>query len=212
MKIKNIIFVTAGLFFLTVPQVIANPFKISFKPTSSTLPKFSVGGAVRGDVCAADKLDKGEIKAFVDANSLIASDLPEVFAFVPELNGDKNATFIVKDATEDYYEEALIQIPQAGGVIKLTLDENAPKLSPNTSYNFYLRLQCGNTPSVEDPIVGGTLNRVDFNIAELAKLSPEIRLQALVKKGLWYDSLSVADDLAQAGNDLYWNQLVDAVN
>jgi len=183
----------------------------SFKPPNKSQPQHTVGGATRGDTCAIDRDDKGEITALVpeEKQSLTLQSHPSFFAYVSPLNGDKSATLIVKDEIEDYYFSQQLNLPASGGIVKMTLDRNAPPLEVGKDYIWFLRIQCNADLEPEDPQINARIARVQENIPALSQ--NELVL-FYANSQIWYDSLNTAFVLSQLGEDFYWSQLLTDIS
>jgi hypothetical protein len=189
----------------TTKSLIAN-----FRPPNRSQPKYTVGGAVRGNTCAIDQGKKSEITALVPEieQSLTLQERPSFFAYVSPMNGEKSATLIVKDETEDYYYSQKLTIPATGGMIKMTLAEDAPSLKVGQTYTWFLRIQCNASLEPEDPQISANITRVEGDIPALDR---EELMSFYADSQLWYDSLNNAFELSQSGKDIYWTQLLSSI-
>ncbi|MCC0178296.1 DUF928 domain-containing protein [Waterburya agarophytonicola K14] len=180
----------------------------SFKPPNKSQPQYTVGGATRGDTCAVDRKDRNEITALVPEKeqSLTLQSHPSFFAYVSPMNGDKLATFIVKDRTEDYYYSQQLSLPASGGIVKMTLAEDAPPLEIGQDYTWFLRIQCNADLKPEDPLISASITRVKEIISEMSH--NDFRSNSHI----WYDSLNDAFELYQSGEDIYWSQLLTDIS
>lgn len=184
-----------------------NSFITSFKPPNKGQPKYTVGGATRGDSCAIERENKREITALVPAadQSLTLQARPSFFAYVSPMNGRKSATLIVKDDNEDYYYSQKLMVPAAGGVIKMTLANNAPPLEVGQNYTWFLRIQCNRSLRPEDPHISASITRVEGNIPSMSK---DELMFFYANSQIWYDSLDSAFELSKSGKNVYWSQLL----
>jgi hypothetical protein len=182
----------------------------SFRPPNRSQPKYTVGGAVRGNTCAIDKEKKSEITALVPAieQSLTLQERPSFFAYVSPMSSAKSATLIVKDEAEDYYYSQKLTIPATGGAIKMTLSEDAPPLKVGQNYTWFLRIQCSAYLTPEDPQISASITRVEGDISDLDR---EELISFYANSQIWYDSLNSAFELSQSGKDTYWNQLLSSI-
>ena len=231
MKIKNTLIVLSLIFALAPTSANAFPWKFpqlnsssqqeqkpkdtvgfftSFKPPSKGQPKYTVGGATRGDACAIDREANNEITALVPSanQSVTLKAHPSLFAYVSPLNGEKSATLIVKDQTEDYYYSQQVTVPATGGVIKMTLAENAPPLEVGQNYTWFLRIQCNAHLRPEDPQISAHITRVDGNVPTMSQ--DELML-FYANSQIWYDSLDTAFALSKSGKNIYWSQLLSNI-
>lgn len=185
-------------------------FSSSFKPPNKGQPKYTVGGATRGNTCAIDQENKSEVTALVPEKdqSLTLQSHPSFFAYVSPLNGEKLATFIVKDQTEDYYHSQQLTLPASGGIVKMTLAKDAPELEVGKNYTWFLRIQCNAVLEPEDPLISASVTRIENS-------SPDINQNDLISfyasSQVWYDSLNTAFKLSQSGDDIYWSELLNNI-
>lgn len=184
-----------------------NSFITTFKPPNKGQPRYTVGGATRGDSCAIDRENKSEITALVPAanQSLTLQARPSFFAYVSPMDGRKSATLIVKDDNEDYYYSQKLMVPAAGGVIKMTLANNAPPLEAGQNYTWFLRIQCNSRLQPEDPQISASITRVEGNIPSMSK---DELMFFYANSQIWYDSLDSAFELSKSGKNVYWSQLL----
>lgn len=186
-------------------------FLTSFKPPNKGQPKYTVGGATRGDSCGIDQEDRYEITALVPQSeqSITLQSHPSFFAYVSPMNGDKSATLIVKDKTEDYYYSQQLNLSASGGITKMTLAEDAPPLEVGQDYTWFLRIQCNTNPEPEDPQISANITRVEGNTPDM---SNNDLVLFYANSQIWYDSLNTAFDLSESGEDIYWSQLLTDIN
>lgn len=186
-------------------------FSSSFKPPNRGQPKHTIGGATRGNACAIEREGENEITALVttkDRSSTLQSH-PSLFAYVSPKYGNKPAILVVKDRTEDYYYSQRLTVPTLGGVIEMTLAEDAPPLEVNEDYTWFLRIQCNANLEPEDPQISASITRVEGNVPDLDR-SDLVSFYA--NSQIWYDSLNSAFELYQSGEDAYWFELLDNVD
>ena len=186
-------------------------FLAGFKPPDRGQPKYTVGGATRGNGCAIDLEDRIEMTALVPKKnqSLTLQSHPSLFAYVSPINGNKSATLIIKDETEDYYYSQQLTTPASGGIVKMTLAEDAPQLEINKDYTWFLRIQCNSAPEPEDPQISASIMRVEGDTPNLDR-SDLVLFYA--KSQIWYDSLNSAFELSQSGENIYWTQLLNNID
>lgn len=186
-------------------------FSSSFKPPNQGQPKHTIGGATRGNTCGIEQEGKNEITALVTAKdrSLTLQSHPSLFAYVSPKYGNKTAILVVKDRTEDYYYSQQLTVPASGGIIKMTLAEDAPQLEVNKDYTWFLRIQCNADLQPEDPQISASIMRVEGDIPDLGK-SDLVSFYA--NSQIWYDSLNSAFELYQSGENVYWFELLNNVN
>lgn len=212
MKAKSLL-VSLLLFgsFLSLPAQAGPKMRrmaFSFKAPTSGVPSYTIGGAVRGELCAIDRNTEKDLMVYVDSNAATTKSHPTIVADLPEFDAAKTAYLVVKDAEEDYYQEQAFTVPQAGGRVAVTLDETKPGLAIGEDYQFYLRLQCGSMATIEDPVISGKISRVADTVELPHSASLKDRIMAYAKAGYWYDTLALALDLQDLGDSSYFEALV----
>ena len=180
-----------------------------FRPPNNGAPAHTVGGAVRGNICAADKEKDSYIKTYTSDSSLTAKSHPKIVVFVPELDSNKQGFLIIKDREENYYEKQPLTIPSDGGKIVLALDSDRPSLESGITYEYFLRIQCKDRPQPMDPVIKGSIERVAGNIILPAEVSLKQQFEMLVEAELWYDALYIAHKLSEQGDSSYWEALTN---
>ncbi len=184
-----------------------NSFATKFRPPNKDKPSSTVGGAVRGNTCAINSENKGEITSLVPEidQSLTLQAHPNFFAYIPPMNDDKKAILVVKNETEDYYYSQKLMIPTAGGIIKIALAEDAPSLEVGQSYKWFLRIQCNTYLEPEDPQISASITRIE---GDVPSLSQDELMLFYANSQIWYDSLNTAFELSKSGKNIYWVQLL----
>lgn len=187
-----------------------NSFLTSFRPPNKNQPQHTVGGATRGDSCAISREINSEITALVPEKeqSLTLQSHPNFFAYVSPMNGEKSAILTVKNETEDYYYSQKLTLPATGGVIKMTLSEDAPPLEIGQNYTWFLRIQCNANLELEDPQISASVTRIEGNIPSMER---ENLVWFYTGSQIWYDSLDTAFALSQSGKDIYWSELLNSI-
>ena len=183
-------------------------FVANFRPVSGSL-QYTIGGAVRSENACAVNPDDDNFMAITAENAATTKSHPEFFVSIPELNGDKQGMLIVKNESESYYEEAAVVVPATGGIVGLQLPDSAPPLAEGT-YSWFLQIQCGATPLVEDPSIGGKVERVALNVPAFNSLNDEVEFYA--SNNIWTDSFSAANALANSGDFRYQDVLLESIS
>ena len=188
-------------------------FTSNFRSPNSSRLRFTIGGAVRSeDLCAIDSENSASITALVSTEdmALTTQSHPQLFVELPALSGDKIGDLIIKNESESYYQEVSVNIPAAGGNLAFNLPASAPGLEVGEDYSWFLKVQCGETAQVEDPLVMGTVSRVALDVPEFE--SVEAKVKYLADAGIWYDTLASANLLSAQGDSRYWDVLVSELD
>lgn len=208
MKILNLTLTSLLLSTSLMGSVNSAPIKrrftFNFRPPSQTFSTFTIGGAVRADGCAMDRQGE-EITALLADSTSTTSTHPDFFVSVPALTETKNATLIVRDKGENYYETQKVSVPEAGGIIQISLDESKPALEIGKNYEWIFNLHCDSQAKIDDPFVNGVVSPVA--IEDLSSMNSEEKLAIFAQSNIWYDSLSEAYKLKKEGVNEYWEEL-----
>jgi hypothetical protein len=99
-------------------------------------------------------------------------------------------------------------IPATGGVIKMTLAEDAPPLEVGQNYTWFLRIQCNAYLEPEDPQISANITRIE---GDVPSLSQDELVLFYANSQIWYDSLNSAFELSKSGKNIYWSQLLSNI-
>ena len=193
-KQQQIIVNTVAVTFLLLSSlsVKASPkrFRASFTPAGKGHPQHTAGGAVRSIQCNIDKLNDKPLTAIVPANeqSLTSKSYPTFLAYIPPI-GASQGIFTIKNKPDNFYYEQKIFLPSEGGIVAIPLSTKTSGLAAG-EYSWYLKIQCGESPSVNDPFIGANITKVNNK-----NLAP-----------FWYE---IAEESL---NTPQWNELMNQVN
>ena len=174
---------TVAFLFLFSLAVEAAPkrFRVSFTPAGKGHPQHTAGGAVRSNQCNIDKVNDKPLTAIVPANeqSLTSKSHPTFLAYIPPI-GVSQGVFTIKNKPENFYYEQMISIPSEGGIVAIPLSTETSGLAVG-KYSWYLKIQCGESPSMNDPFIGANITRVNnenfapfwYEIAEESLKTPQ---------------------------------------
>lgn len=196
--------------------------QVTFDPPGPGEPDDSAGGASRdGGKCTQDtERLSPSVTPLRPANQqgLTVAERPTFFVYVPETSA-KKAFFTLKDKTEDYYYQATLPLPQASGIVSFQLPSEAPALTVGKSYEWTFVTICGQKLAVDDPSVGGQIQRIEPSshlTSQLNNVSPLERAALYGAKGIWYDTLTTLAELkrSQPNNSTLaatWENLLKSV-
>lgn len=183
---------TVTFLFLSSLSVDASSkrFKVSFTPAGKGHPQYTAGGAVRGTQCDIDKINRKPLTAIVPAReeSLTSKTHPTFLAYIPPV-GASQGIFSIKDQPENFYYEEKITVPSEGGIIAISLPQKITGLEEG-QYNWYIKIQCGESPSLNDPFIGASITKVNQE-----NFAP-----------LWYE---IAEESLNSPN---WNELMHQID
>ncbi len=196
---------------LPLPQTMA---RVTFEPPTGERLGNSAGGASRqGGFCPQDGMVTGPslMPLLPDTKEgLTVSERPNLFVYVPETKAEQGY-FIVKDQTEDYYYQTQVNIPQEGGIVRLTLPEDAPALEIGTPYQWSFVVACELPARVDSPRVEGWLQRVEPT-AKLNGYRGVNSIEAATSygsEGIWYDVVNTLAELRRSQPQTYNQEWVD---
>ncbi len=178
--------------------------QVTFDPPGPGEPDDSAGGASRdGGKCTqeAERLSPS-VTPLRPANQqgLTVAERPTFFVYVPETSA-KKSFFTLKDKTEDYYYQATLPLPQSSGIVSFQLPSEAPALTVGKSYAWTFVTICGQKLAVDDPSVGGQIQRIEPNphlTNQLKNVSPLERAALYGAKGIWYDTVATLAELKRS--------------
>jgi hypothetical protein len=142
---------------------------------------------------------------------LTVSERPTMFVYVPKTKAEQGY-LIIKDQTEDYYYQTQVSIPQEGGIVRLTLPENAPALEIGTIYQWSFVVACELPARVDSPRVEGWLQRVEPTAVLNNYRGVDSSIEAATSygsEGIWYDTVTTLADLRRSQPQTYNQDWVD---
>jgi Domain of Unknown Function (DUF928) len=178
-------------------------------PSDKTKPNTSVSGGVRGN--------SPELTALVPSTQLgrTASAHPTIFAYLPPL-GVEEVFFSIQDEAGNPHYHGMVKVSPEGGIIRVTLPENAPELIIGTNYLWYFApIQPGEILRPDNYAVTGWIKRVETTV-NAQQLSPVELATEYAKEGIWYDTLKVLSDAKLANPSdtnvaTEWQELLEQV-
>lgn len=164
-----------------------------------------------------------EAEGLIEIESTVSSR-PTFFVHIPQ-NQAQLAEFELNDGAEDEFERQTLYYTsftpsQQGGIMGISLPEEAPELEVGKTYQWSLRLQCDPVDRSGDVIIEGWVQRVElspFVSRQLQFTSDRNRPLVYARAGIWQDTLTTLaqlrlenrDDLAISAD---WLSLLDSVN
>ncbi|MBP0000420.1 MAG: DUF928 domain-containing protein [Cyanobacteria bacterium SID2] len=209
---------SAALFALSPAGAVtfSTPDGVAGQPRTST-----AGGASRGDRCLAGAEATAQILPLLPNTQrvLTVADRPTFFVYVPPMTATI-ASFSLQDATSEHYRTR-VELPEQGGIVSVTLPEDAPELQLGKDYKWYFELHCvSELADPDNPTIEGVVYRMPVE-ADLARNleqahSPVEKAQAYGDAGVWYDALStlaLAREARPQDSHLAasWNELLASV-
>ena len=197
-------------------------FRVTFDPPAEDMPRGSMGGASRTINQCVNQTNDSELpfSALLPASTqgLTTASYPTILAYLPETSAE-NLFFSWRDEDNQDHYQAILPIQQEGGIISLSLSENAPPLEVGKSYQWALGIMCDGRLQPDSPMVQGQVKRVELASKIENRLDGDISLKNAAiygKNGLWYDTVAALAQLktARPGDpelESNWNDLLNSV-
>ncbi|HIK32411.1 MAG TPA: DUF928 domain-containing protein [Oscillatoriales cyanobacterium M59_W2019_021] len=183
-----------------------------FLPPEDAAPQTSTGSGTRGELMT-------EIVPLVPPAKYgrTIAPRPTVLVYVPPTPTPQKAFFSVQDEHRQNLYETTIELSGEGGIIRITLPEDAPELELNKTYTwFFAPMPADGFLRPDNYGVVGWVKRVEPP-AEMETAANSIdRAVAYAASGVWYDTLNTIATAQQADpNDptltTEWNDLLEQV-
>ena len=158
---------------------------VQFGTPGDAAPRNSVGGGVRGDEPPAMAALLPSTK-----NGRTVSAHPTFFVYLPPTLS-KEVFFSVQDEQGNNLYQTRRKISGQGGIISVTLPENAPALETGKNYVwFFAPILPDGILRPDNYVVTGWVKRVEANVGS-DRQSPVEQATAYGKAGIWYDTLKI---------------------
>ena len=196
-------------------------FKVTFDPPAEDMPKSSMGGASRTISQCVNQTENSTLpfSALLPASTqgLTTASYPTILAYLPETSAE-NLFFSWRDEDNQDRYQAILPIQKEGGIISLSLSENAPPLEVGKNYQWALGIMCDGRLQPDSPMVQGQVKRVELASNVQNRLDDDISLKNAAlygENGLWYDTVATLAQLkaAQPGDrelESNWNELLNS--
>ena len=179
---------------------------ISFiPPPNAPVPQRTASGASReggslevGDA-AVNSWQLADMIAVTPPNAygLTVSARPTVMAYLPE-HPAHTAVFSLKDKTQTVIYRQVLPLDGSGGILTISLPDEAPALVPGEYYQWFVTLQTESYITPGSPYVNAWIKRVEpTDQVARAMMSQEslARAEVLAQSGIWYDAAAQLADL-----------------
>ncbi|MEL6158398.1 MAG: DUF928 domain-containing protein [Cyanobacteria bacterium J06554_11] len=184
------------------------------------LPGRRISGGSRSPGTACLRTPDQPVIALMPKSNLglTLSAHPTFWFSMPDVSADRTVEFGLYDAEgEIIYQKAFS--PGAAGITRFSLPDDAPALTANQDYRWYLSIVCDRASRSEDLVVTGWVRRIEADRAfqaQLATASPEEQAALYKSQALWYDALTALAELQQTNptSDLQqqWIALFESVD
>ena len=208
---------------------------VKFASPRNPAPVNSVGGGVRGDVLfdpPKDDSPTNTISGGTRTNELLAMTAllpttkhgrtvearPTFFVYLPP-TASSEVFFSLQDEQGNHHYQATLNIAGRGGVVSVTLPDEAPELKVGKNYMwFFAPIEPNGILRPDNPGVTGWVKRVESltQDGQNSSLSPIELATEYAQQGIWYDTLNilVAAKLAQPNDATLvseWQELLEQV-
>lgn len=149
-----------------------------------------------------------------NAYGLTISPRPTMMAYLPP-SAAHTAIFSLKDETHTVVYRRTVPLDRAGGILQVSLPDDAPALVPGEYYHWFITLQSENYITPGSPYVDGWVKRVEPTAAiAQAMASPDslAKAQVLAESGIWYDAAAQLAELqTHEHTDANWAEFLRSV-
>lgn len=198
---------------------------VTFEPPNEGTLDHSEGGATRDSgYCLNNNLNNNlksgqSVLPLMPENSqegFTVSDRPTFFLYVPSTSAQE-IFFILKDKNEDYYYQKSLTIPEADGIVRVQLPEDAPALEIGKNYQWNFVIACQMPVRPDSPRITGWVKRVEANSMgiDLVEQTPSIEMaQSYGSAGIWFDTVATLAQLRNQQPENYaatWEEFLSSV-
>lgn len=178
-----------------------------FSAPGDAAPQSSVGGGTRGDVnfsAPGDAAPASTVSGGTRTDGLPAAMTallpttrygrtvaarPTFFVYMPSSSA-REVFFSIQDEAGNHLYQTLLRISGTGGIISVTLPENAPELEIGKNYVwFFAPISPGEILRPDTVSVVGWVKRVEATT--VAGATALDRATEYAKSGIWYDTVTV---------------------
>ncbi|MDJ0900899.1 MAG: DUF928 domain-containing protein [Xenococcus sp. MO_188.B8] len=185
---------------VTAPQV-------TFNPPAGKRPKTSQAGASRSIGKCINQAENADVPFSpllpVSAQGLTVAAHPTVLAYLPQTSAQK-VFFSWRDENNNDHYQAIIPINNRGGIISLTLPEDAPPLEVGKNYQWSLAIMCNGQLQPDSPIIQAQIRRVAIaaTVSDRLKNANPLETAAIYgEAGIWYETVATLAQLTTAQPD-----------
>lgn len=200
----------------------AKASKVTFDPPAGERPKNTAGGASRSIgrcIKQAENMALPFTPLIPSSNQgLTVASHPTVLAYLPKTSADR-VYFSWHDESSNNHYQTILPIKNQGGIVSLTLPQNAPPLEIGKNYKWSLAIMCDKKLQPDSPTIEGQIKRVavESNLSVLLSNAGALETAAIYgEAGIWYETLNTLAKLkmAQPRNPTLsynWQELLNSV-
>ncbi|MBT9315643.1 DUF928 domain-containing protein [Leptothoe spongobia] len=165
-------------------------------PPNNPTPRHSSGGSSRHDdliqLDGGDNGATGVMLALIPPSfyGLTVSSRPTFMAYLPASRAHK-AIFSLQDAAQAVVYERTIPLSGEGGILQVSLPQDAPELAVGKPYRWFITLQTEDYLTPGSPYVDAWIKRIEPTSVvsqAIASHDPLGMTEVFAREGLWYDA------------------------
>ncbi|MDY6782989.1 MAG: DUF928 domain-containing protein [Cyanobacteriota bacterium] len=186
---------------------------VVFRPLGNPTPRRTIGSGIRGEQLAEIVPVLPETQA-----GYTISPRPTIYLYVPP-TAARRVFFSIQNENAESHYHATLNLSGGGGIVSVTLPENAPELETGKYYAwFFAPLNGDGILQPDTHSARGWIKRVEepHNTGEMTSVAPLDRATLYAREGIWYDTLAllVSARHAQPDNETIartWQDLLGQV-
>ena len=200
----------------------ATTFKVTFNPPLEDQPKTSQGAASRCIGECNNQITNPNLSLVplipASAKGLTVASHPTVLVYLPQTSAQK-VLFSWRDENNNDHYQTTLTLNHQGGVVSLTLPEDAPPLEVGKNYRWGLAIIPEGKLKPDTPTIEGQIQRVALDSTICDRLENANLLETAViygEAGIWYETIATLAKLKTAApNDqnlaANWEYLLTSV-
>ena len=197
-------------------------FQVTFNPPAGDRPQTSTGGASRSIGQCINQAENADLPLApllpASAKGLTVASHPTVLAYLPETAANK-VFFSWQDENNNDHYQNILPIENQGGIISLTLPEDAPPLEIGKNYQWAIAVMCDGRLQPDSPMIVGQIQRVAIESTLSDRLNNASALETAAiygEAGIWYETVAILAQLkiTQPNNPSLasnWQELLTSV-
>ena len=136
----------------------------------------------------------------VSDQALTVASHPTVLASLPQTSAQQ-VLFSWRDENNNDHYQTIVPLKNQGGIISLTLAEDAPPLEVGKNYQWALAIMCDGKLHPDTPTIQGQIRRVALESSIRDRLKTANLLETAViygEAGIWYETVATLAHLKTA--------------
>lgn len=175
-------------------------------------PKSTVGGGVRGKVCASGSLPLTAIMPSRNNDATTTSGNPTLFVYIPETVA-KTAEFVINDEQGTVFLSDEIVLPGQPGIISIIIPQSKP-LEIGENYQWEFSLVCETESVMKGTSLKGNIERIDLTAETKNKLAqttnPIEQAKIYATNNIWTETLKLLAE-QRVNQPQEWEELLNSV-